>query len=264
MLSPEQIEKRKNKLTASRIAVIMNGDAEGIDLLYRQLIGEAVEVDLSDYWPARRGMATEDLNLEWYERKIRNPLTRRGEVVIDPFLPWAAATLDAWDDVLHCPIECKDVGGREPFDPVIIDRYYPQCSWQMFVTGARQCALSVIIAGNEPIVEYIKRADDYIEEMVVRAEAFMLCVQTRTPPVALAAVPPPAERTIVHDMSQNNRWCDQAIEWIATHEFADRAKDAEKILKELVPPDAKKCFGAGVYISVSRSGAKSLREGEGK
>jgi YqaJ-like viral recombinase domain len=100
MLSSEQIEARKGKLTASRIACLMTGDAVAIDRLYREMIGEEQPEDLSGIWPVQLGTATEQLNLDWYERKNRTPVTRRGEVVVHPEYSWAACTLDGWvDDV---------------------------------------------------------------------------------------------------------------------------------------------------------------------
>lgn len=96
MLTPTQIEARKGKLTASRIACLMTGDIAAILRLYREMIGEELEEDLSDVWPVQLGAATEQLNLDWHERKRRTPVTRRGEVVVHPEYSWAACTFDGW------------------------------------------------------------------------------------------------------------------------------------------------------------------------
>jgi hypothetical protein len=98
MLSPAQIEARKGKLTASRVACLMTGDATEIMRLYLEMIGEERPENLSDVWPVQLGSATEQLNLDWFERKNRMPVTRRGEVVVHPDYPWAACTLDGWID----------------------------------------------------------------------------------------------------------------------------------------------------------------------
>src|SRR5580765_5201944 len=161
MLNAEQIAARTGKLTGSRIACLMQGDAEKIMQLWLEMTDDPsfVPEDLSRVWPVRLGECTEQLQLDWYELK-NAAVTRRGEVVIHPRYPWAAATLDGWIDDLDCPIECKHVGGREPLE-VIIERYWPQMGWQMECTGAQQCALSVIMGANEPIVEFIPRDDGY-------------------------------------------------------------------------------------------------------
>ncbi len=259
MLTDAQIEARKGRLTGSRISALMTGDAKAIMQLYLEMIGEAGEADLSDVWPVQLGIATEQLNIDWFERKNRTPITRRGEVAVHPHHDWAACTLDGWIDSLGCPIESKHVGGREPLE-VIIDRYWPQMGWQMEVTGARQCALSVIMGASEPIVEFIERDDEYIKEMVKRGQQFMAFVERRTPPVILPAVPPPVDATKIYDFQGDNRWANSAATWLATKAAARECSDAEKYLKSIVPPDARKCTGYGVSISRDRAGRLSLRE----
>jgi predicted phage-related endonuclease len=239
----------------------MTGDKEKIMRLYREMIGEEVEEDLSNVWPVQLGSATEQLNLDWYEKKVGYLLTRRGEVVVHPHFDWAAATLDGYDPVIKAVVETKHVGGREPME-TIIDRYQPQMQWQMFVTFNPQCAISVIMGANEPIVEYIDRDDAYIAEMVKRGEQFMLCVALRRPPVDLGPVPPPADATKIIDMAGNNYWAADAADWLETQDAAVKNKDREKALKAMVPADAKKCFGYGVRITRDRAGRLSLRRDE--
>ena len=258
MLTAAQLDARKGKLTASRIACLMTGDAPAIYQLYLEFIGEAQPEDMSQIWPVRLGEATEALNLEWYQRN-GNKLSRCGEVAVHPTVTWAAATLDGWDETLNCPVECKHVGGREPLE-VVIDRYQPQMQWQMFVTGAEQCALSVIMGANAPIVEFIPRDDEYIMEMVGRGKKFMDCVAKRQPPVMLEAAPPPIDATKIYDMEENEQWRQRAQQWIQVKGAADTAKECEKILKSLVPTDAKRCHGHDIQITRDRAGRLSLRE----
>lgn len=258
-LTAEQLAARKGKLTASRVAVLMKGDPVGILQLYKEMIGEAIEENLDDVWPVQLGSATEKLNLDWYERKVGYHLMDRGKVIQHKTIDWAAATLDGWDSQLMCPVECKHVGGREPLE-VIIDRYQPQMQWQMECTRARQCALSVIMGANEPIIEYVPRNDPYTNQMFDRAEHFMMCVDMRKPPVTLAPIGPPVIPHSVRDMNSNNAWAHQAIEWLTTHEYAKRSEDAQKVLKGMVLPEDLKVFGHGVRITRDRAGRLSLRE----
>jgi hypothetical protein len=124
MLSAEQIKTRRGKLTGSRIACLMKGDAKAIHELWLEMTDDPsfVPEDLSRVWPVRLGECTEQLNCDWYQLKNNSALTRRGEVVVHHKFPWAAVTLDAWIEVLNCPLEAKHVGGREPLE-VIIERY---------------------------------------------------------------------------------------------------------------------------------------------
>jgi predicted phage-related endonuclease len=259
MLTAEQLEKRKNKLTASRVACLMRGDKYEIDRLYQEMIGEQQPEDLRHVWPVRLGEATEQLNLDWFEEKNRLEVTLRGEVQVHVEHTWAACTLDGWVTHTREPIEAKHVGGREPLE-IVIERYQPQMQWIMFVTEAKNCILSVIMGASEPIVEIIERDDAYIEEMFKRGKQFMWHVENRVPPVELEPVPPPVDATKVYDMTSNNQWMSSAFEWLETVDEAAANKDAEKILKSLVPTDAKKCNGGGVMITRNRAGALSLRK----
>jgi len=104
MLNPEQIKARTGKLTASRIACLMNGDAKAIQNLWLEMTGQDFEntEDLSRVWPVQLGSCTEVLNLNWYSAKGGGNVCRRGEVAVHPINTWAAATLDGrmadhWD-----------------------------------------------------------------------------------------------------------------------------------------------------------------------
>jgi predicted phage-related endonuclease len=259
MLTHVQLDARKGKLTASRIACLMTGDAPKIMDIYLEMIGEKLRDDLSHVWPVRLGIATESLQLDWYEERSASTVSRRGDVVVHNRHDWAACTLDGWDEILNCPVEVKHVGGREPLE-VVIDRYQPQLQWQMEVTGATQCVLSVIMGANVPIVEYIDRDADYAAEMVKRGAQFMACVAARCVPVVLEPLPAPADASRIYDMSRNNSWGSEAFIWRENKPAADRCRDAEKILKALVPDDAKKCHGYNIQITRDRAGRLSLRE----
>ena len=263
MLTEIQQEARKGKLTASRIAVLMNGDAEGIMRLYREMIGEDLPEDLSGDWPVRLGSATEQLNLDWFERKQKVEVTRRGEVVVHPLYPWAACTLDGFvaQEFKGYTIECKHVGGREPLE-VIIDRYQPQMQWQMEVAFTDECALSVIMGANEPVIEFIERDKVYADEMIRRGKKFMTCVAARLPPLELPPVPAPVpiDKMREVDMSGDETWIKNAAIWQQCYGAAKSAKDAEKILKDKVEDDVRKASGGGVRITRDKAGRLSLRE----
>lgn len=259
MLSPEQIASREGKLTASRVACLMTGDNEKILNLWRELIGDPAFIpdDLSDVWPVQLGSVTETLNLDWYAKK-KAPVTRRGEVVLHQSNPYFACTLDGWDEALPGPVEAKHVGGREPLAKVI-ERYMPQLHWQMIVANARKCALTVIEGANEPIVEIIEFDEAYGNELLRRAEAFIDCVRTLTPPVAIAPIAAPVKAEKTYDMREDNEFCDDAVTWLENYEAGKKASAAEKRLKAKVPVDAKRCHAAGIEITRDRAGRLSLK-----
>ena len=258
-LTKKQQEAREGKITASQVGVLMSGDPLKVLNLWKLHIGDPSyeEPDLSGVWPVRLGEATEALNLAWYDMK-HGKIGRMGEVVDGPE-PWMCCTLDAWDRTLGIPVEAKHVGGREPLE-TIIARYTPQTTWQMLVTGTKQCALSVIMGANEPVVEFLTLDDAYAAELMRRARNFMACVESLTPPVELPPVAAPVAAVKEYDMTTAPGWGVQAAVWIQTSGAVETAKKAERELKAMVPADAKIASGCRITITRNRAGALSLRE----
>lgn len=261
MLSPSQISQRDGKLTASRVACLMTGDPDKILNLWQEMTGDPdfVEEDLSGIWAVQLGSFTEPFQLDWYERRTGKPLSRRGDVIVHPDHPWAAATLDAWDDERAAPVECKHVGGFEK-TATILARYSPQAHWQMLVTKSKECVFSIIEGAREPIIETVHMDEDYAYTLWLRAEQFMECVRNLTPPVALPAVAAPVKAEKLYDMTGNNAWAASAATWVTTRTAAKDFEAATKELKAITPADAVKCTGHGVSISRSKTGSLTIRE----
>lgn len=258
MLTDEQRRLRKGRLTASQCGCLMTGDEEKLLKLWRVMTDQDIEDDLSGIWAVQLGVCTEPLNLDWYERKNRQAVSRRGAVVLH-YSGLFACTLDGWIDELMCPLECKHVGGREPLE-VTIDRYYPQLTMQMELTGASQAALSIIRGADAPLVEFIAKDNEYAAELMRRARMFMRHVKERIPPVSEPPIAPKFEDMVELDMRGSPRWEQMAGIWLQTYKAAHSCKDAEKGLKALMPADARRCYGFGVKLTRDRAGRLSLRE----
>ena len=250
-LTAEQLAAREGRLTASRVACLMGSDQAKILNLWRELVGDPAFVaeDLSHVWPVQLGSATEAVHLDWITTK-RGNISRRGEVVLKG--DWAAATLDGWLDSHGCPVEVKHVGGFEKREE-IIQRYMPQCHWQMIVTGAPQCYFSVIEGAREPAGEFITFDKQYADELWKRAEAFMECVRNLKPPVEIPAVAPPTRGIKEYDYSTNNSFVSAAADWLEHRIAARKFDDATDTLKELTPKDASKVIGGGVTVLRDRA-----------
>lgn len=262
-LNAAQIARRVGKLGGSDMNIVMGGNAIKINDLWLEKTLQKLPDDLSDIWAVYRGSETEPMHLNWIERKGFERIVgigRRGDTVDHYQHDWAMCTLDGWINELSCPVEVKWTNGNEPFDPIIRDRYTPQCQWQMEMTGADQCALSVIMGAAEPVVDFIKRDEDYAKQMIERGWTFIQHVRNKTPPVDLPMVPLPIDATRVVDMNGNNEFAHHADIWLQLRDSADAYDDAAKILKSLVPPDAKRCFGYGVQITRNKLGNLSLRQ----
>lgn len=258
-LTAEQEAIRKGKMTASRVGVLMSGNTPGIARLYQEMIGEIAPENLDDVWPVQLGQATEAVQLDWYERKNKRLLTHRGFVSVHPRFDWAAATIDGFDPDVPCPVECKHVGGWEPSE-VIIDRYQPQGHWQAWCMGTKVWALSCIRGAAEPFVDYIDVDQGYLEEMVARADHFMMCVALHRPPVEMPKIHPPIDPDAVVDLSTNNYWCELANKWLNLRPAYKEYQEVNETLKSLVPDTAKRAWGAGIKITRARNGALTVRK----
>jgi hypothetical protein len=140
--------------------------------------------------------------------------------------------------------------------------------WQMWITGSDQCAFSAIQGGREPEVVYIQKDAAYEAELVMRAEAFMLCVRTLTPPVAAPALEGKAQVEAVReydasaefDFEGYKAWREGAAAWRAHRKPAKLFADTEKALKKLCPADATRVYGGGIEIVRNKAGSLSIRE----
>lgn len=256
-LTEVQHRARAGKLTGSRVACLMMGDAAKIHQLWLEMTGQAQEPDLSDVWPVQLGLATESLNLDWAERKLGEAVSARGAFINHKNLDWAGVTLDGMLSTSGRPIECKHCGGREPLE-TIVNRYQPQMQWAMECTETKEIALSVIFGANEPVIEFIPWDKEYAAEMVLRGAQFMQHVRNRTAPVELPPVPPPVIPIKSYDMGLSNQWVFRAKDWLETRDAAKTFKDAEKSLKEMVPADAKNAHGSGIIVKRDRAGRLSI------
>lgn len=258
-LTQKQIEARAGKLTASRVSVLVGDDREAILNLWMLLIGDPsyVEENLDDNWAVQLGSFTEPFNLQWFAKKY-GPISRQGEVVVHAN-GWAAATLDAWSHDYQCPVEVKHVGGFEKHD-VVLTRYQPQMHWQMIVTGAKQCAFSAIEGAREPNVEFIKYDQAYADELWARAEQFMRCVRSLTPPVTMAPVLPPVKPTKEYNMSHSNAFASGAADWLLNKRAAKVFDDACKTIREAVPPDAVRAYGHKIQVRRDKANRLKIEE----
>ena len=255
-------EARAGKLTASRVAPLMNGDAMALHQLWLEMTGQAERPDISLEWPVWLGVTTESRHLDWLQVKEEIPVVRRGEFVVHPRHSFFACTLDAWHEDLMCPIEVKHTQGFQPFD-VVVERYKAQCHFQMACCNAPKYLFSVILGAARPVLQMFDLDHEYAAELMGRALRFWDCVQSRTPPGPLPEVMPSPDTWHDYDMTQHQFACDEwrmsAEIWLQSRGAAESCAEAAKALKALVPDDARRAWGAGVVIKRNRGGSLSLR-----
>jgi hypothetical protein len=142
-----------------------------------------------------------------------------------------------------------------------------QLQHNMWVTNAKEAALSIITGGGK-WVEIIIPADSLYQHLLLTAEKkFWRCVESGEPPRLFGIEPPRPRMAAVRivDMGASNSWAELAGVFRRTRQaFLDHEKSKAE-LKILMPEDAKEAIGHGIRAKRSKSGAVSfdLLEGEG-
>lgn len=264
-LSAAAIATRKDFIGGSDANTIMGGKDDRLIALWRQKRGEQEPDDLSDVLAVQMGSFTEPLNVAWYEKQTGDDVTRQGEAIVHPTIRHMRATIDgiATDAFGNERVfEAKHCGVRNT-DAELFARYVPQLTHNSLCTGLSGAVLS-IFKGNGDWVMFEYELDQTYADALLEAEArFWECVRTGEPPVPLPAPPAPKPKGVKeYDLTGSNEWASHAAEYLETQLAADRHEISKKSLKSLVPDDASKCFGHGIIINRTKSGALRFAKGE--
>jgi hypothetical protein len=263
-LGPPLNPLRAEKITASFLNALMAGDNTAILNKWRELVGDPTYQpdDLTDSWPAQLGLYLEPFVIAWHERKTSRALTRRGEFVQHPDLPYISCTLDAWREDDATALDVKVTGSWMILDEVIA-RYTPQMICQVRCTGAAAGALLIVHGGAEPR-EFAVDIDPGFEALLwQRAAQFWRCVETFTPPVPLPRLVPPEKWRSVDLDRETPNWRAEMVAaleiWRETKTQAARFEDAKLVVKDLLPDDVGRCDYAGLSVRRARNNAVTIR-----
>ena len=259
-LSPEITCSRLTGIGGSDANVILSGDAERIEHLWREKRGECEARDLSFVLPVMLGCWTEAFNRQWYEQQVGYLVSRVGAVSQCEEYPWRRCTLDGYVEANGAVFEAKHVSGFSKADEVLA-RYMPQLQHNMAVTRSDRALLSVIFGNHKWEVFEIASDWLYQEELLIAESRFWDCVLSGEPPVP-APIPAAPKPVGIREMCQegNNAWAVAAADWLDCREAAKRHASAVTSLKSLVEDDVSRAFGHGVEIKRSKAGALSIRE----
>jgi hypothetical protein len=136
----------------------------------------------------------------------------------------------------------------------------PQLQHNMWVTNAKDAALSIITGGGK-WVEITIAADCLFQHLLLTAERkFWRCVESGEASRLFGAEPPrpriEAVRTV--DMSSSNAWAEFAGLFRQSRPAFLQHENAKAELKSLMPEDAKEAIGHGIRAKRSKSGAVSF------
>ena len=253
----ESSADRCHFIGGSDARIIMGQDEKALMRLWQEKRGEVGPEDLSTNLIVQLGLATEDLNRQWYERNTGCAITDVQTRVKHPVLRWMAATLDGVVEGTRSVYEAKFMLPWSFSEEFAAEKYMPQLQHNMWVTNARAAALSIITGGGK-WVEISVAADPLYQHLLITAEKkFWRCVEFGESPRLFGVEPPRPriEAVRVVDMGQSNSWAEFAAMFRSTRSAFLEHEKAKTELKGLMPEDAKEAFGHGIRAKRSKSGA---------
>lgn len=266
-LSAEQIEFRRQCVGGSDANVLMSGDGDKIENLWRVKRGEAEPEDLSDVLPVIMGSYTEPLNLAWHEKVTGRIVDEAscGMEVMDFDRPWRTATLDAITSS-RSPTHSRIVDAKHVSafakDDEVLAKYLPQLTHNMDVCGIPRATLSVFVGTLRYVFFDVELDRGYADALREIEEDFWSCVESGRAPIARAvpAAPVPVSEMRKVDLTGDNEFADAAGRWLTNRTAAKIFEESAKILKEKVEADVAEATGYGVKVTRAKTGALTVRE----
>ena len=253
-------EGRRRFIGGSDARIIMSADEAALQRLWREKRGEAEAEDLSGNLIVQLGLATEQLNRQWYERTTGQTVIEIQHWVRHPVIRWMAATLDGVVDGTGAVFEAKFMLPWSFSEEAAAEKHMAQLQHNMWVTNATAAVLSIITGGGK-WVEIKIPADSLYQHLLLTAEKkFWRCVESGEPPRLFGVEPPRAriEAVRIVDMTSSNAWAEFSGVFRRTREAYLEHENSKTELKALMPEDAKEAIGHGIRAKRSKSGAVSF------
>src|ERR1700719_4010646 len=251
---------RRAFIGGSDARIIMVDDEDALVRLWREKRGEVEPEDLSGNLIVQLGLATEDLNRNWYMRNTGQTIECVQHRLRHPVLRWMGATLDGMIAGSGAVFEAKFIVPWSFSEEGAAEKHMAQLQHNMWVTNAKAAALSIITGGGK-WVEIAITADPLYQHLLLTAEKkFWRCVENGEPPRLFGVEPPRPriEAVRIVDMSASNSWAEFAGIVRSTRSAFLEHEKAKAELKGLMPEDAKEAIGHGVRAKRSKSGAVSF------
>ncbi|UWU66931.1 YqaJ viral recombinase family protein [Bradyrhizobium sp. NC92] len=251
---------RRCFIGGSDARIIMGANENNLMRLWKEKRGEISPADLTGDLLVQMGIATENLNLKWYQMSTGHLITDAQRRIFHPVHRWMAATLDGRVEQTGAVFESKFMLPWNFSEEAAAEKHMAQLQHNMWVVAARSAVLSIITGGGQ-WVEIKINADPLYQHLLLTAERkFWRCVQSGEPPVLFNIdTPRPRFAAVkVVDMSTSNQWAELAATYLRTRDAHGEHETAKADLKKLMPEDAKEATGHGIKAKRSKSGAISF------
>ena len=140
---------RRFFIGGSDARIIMGSDEPALQRLWREKRGEMDPEDLSRDLIVQLGLATEQLNRQWYERTTGQVIKDVQSWVRHPVIRWMAATLDGVLEVNGAVFEAKFMLPWSFSEEAAAEKHMAQLQHNMWVTNATAAVLSIITGGGK-------------------------------------------------------------------------------------------------------------------
>lgn len=260
-LTPDQIEWRKKGIGASDASKILAGGDVWAEL-WSIKTGRTEQKRIMSDWDAALRHTTEALQCDWYEHITHGGnIIRRGHQVEHGEWPVLRCTLDGYglDHPTNFVFECKHLSEWTK-DPInwAVEKYLPQVSHQMIVTGTDKAILSVLVGMKEPELVKLTLDPFFAEVYLDRCRDFWGYVERDEPPSGAEKLEPPKSIPIedmrVVDFSGSNQFADFAADWLEHRVAAKKFDTAAAGIKKMIEPDVRQAGGHGIVVKRSKTG----------
>ena len=186
------LDFRKDKIGASDAPIILGQSPfKTISKLYLEKIGEST----NEQTPAmQRGHDLEGAARKKFQEAM-NAESWTGSMWLEPLVaqssqyPWMIASLDGVDLKSETMVEIKCPGPNDHATAVrgdIPSKYYAQLQHQLAVTGYAYVYYFSYRSDDEWKILTCQRDDSFIEKMIEAEKNFLLCMETKTPPISVS------------------------------------------------------------------------------
>lgn len=262
-MSEEARQSRRRSIGGSDARIIMSGDQDAIEHLWRQKRGYVPLDDLSDVLLVQMGVVMEPLVLDWFEFQTGLHVFGEQTRAVSDLWEVATCTLDGLvaESEGQPAIGFCEAKFMMPFRWTLdgsVQKYQPQFQWNSFVTGYDRVWFPVVTGAAVFAQVEIEPDPLYQACMLSVAQDFWRCVETGKVPGNPKVEPPPVEALRVVDMSLNNHFVSTAADWLEFKSISAKFDEVTKTLKSLVPADAKEVIGGGVVIKKAKNGRMTI------
>lgn len=250
------LAERRQYIGGSEVSNILAG-GEDLFKLWLVKTGRRPEEDLSRNLGVQIGRATEELNIEWFQRETSLMVIYRGKEVQHPTYEFMRCHLDGYVQDRDAVFDAKHWGWEgSKLEAQVFVKYMPQLTFNALCVGATRGILSVFFGTTRWDYGEVEIDPFFGSEIEDRCQEFWSFVkEDREPPGRPAIeipVPPTQWRDV--DMTGNNAWADAAWIWYRNHDAHKLCETAAKTLKGLVQKDVGTARGHGVLIHRKKSG----------